>query len=70
MQKEYFSSYVFEELAETILEENPTIKEAFDKKKAEDEEFSSNARAQLRFIYEASDHYEKTHNLYPVGRVF
>lgn len=69
MQKEYFSSYVFEDLALKILEENPDLKKELEAKKAEDEKFAKSARAQLDFIYKRSPHYEQTHNLYPVGRV-
>ncbi|MCI4668657.1 MAG: hypothetical protein MRZ79_11025 [Bacteroidia bacterium] len=68
MQKEYFSSYVFEERAEEILARNSELKAAFEKKKAEDESFRESARAQLFYIYTHSVHYEKTHRRYPVFR--
>ncbi len=69
MQKEYFSSYVFEDLAETYLVENPELKEKLDAKKSEDEKFAKSGRAQLDFVYKHSPHYERTHRLYPVGRI-
>lgn len=69
MQKEYFSSYVFEDLAAKILLENPEILDALNKKKSEDEAFAKNARAQLDFVYKSSKHYEPTHKRYPVLRV-
>lgn len=69
MQKEYFSSYVFEDLALEILKENPEIKTALEAKKKEDEAFAKSARAQLDFVYKRSVYYEKTHQLYPIGRV-
>lgn len=69
MQKEYFSSYVFEDLAEQYLTENPDLKKQLDTKKAEDEKLAKSGRAQLDFIYKHSHHYEKTHRLYPVGRI-
>lgn len=69
MQKEYFSSYVFEDTAVKLLAENPDLKKALEIKKAADEEFAKNSRAQLDFIYKRSLYYEKTHNVYPVGRV-
>jgi len=68
-QKEYFSSYVFEDLAEEILEKNPKVKKQFEEKKTEDAEFAKNARAQLDFIYKNSPHYEPTHRVYPIGRL-
>ena len=69
MQKEYFSSYVFEDLALKYLEKDPALKAALEAKKAEDEAFATSARAQLDFIYKRSPHYEATHNLYPIGRL-
>ncbi len=68
-QKEYFSSYVFEDVAAEMLAKDPELKEALEVKKSEDEKFAESARAQLDFIYKRSPHYEKTHKLYPVGRL-
>ncbi len=69
MRKEYFSSYVFEDLAAQYLAENPELQAALETRKAEDEAFAQSARAQLNFIYQQSPHYEKTHRRYPVARV-
>lgn len=69
MQKEYFSSYVFEDTAARMLNQDPMLRAAFEKKKRDDAKFAEDARAQLRFIYESSPYYEKTHKRYPVGRV-
>ena len=69
MQKEYFSSYVFEDLAAEYLKQNPELQEQLEKKKKEDEKFASSARAQLNFIYQNSPWHEKTHRVYPVGRL-
>ncbi len=68
-QKEYFSSYVFEDMAADMLVKNPELKEALEARKQEDENFAKSARAQLDFIYKRSPHYGKTHKLYPVGRL-
>lgn len=68
-QKEYFSSYVFEETAATFLEENPALREALEKRRREDPEFAQSGRAQLDFIYKQSPYYEPTHRLYPVARL-
>ena len=67
-QKEYFSPYVFEDVAAELLKTNPDLRKRFDAKKAADEKFANNAYAQLLFIYQNSPHYEKTHNRYPIGR--
>lgn len=69
MQKEYFSSYVFEDLAAEILKENPELRKRLEARKQADEAFAKSARAQLDFVYKNSPYYEKTHNLYPVGRM-
>ena len=68
MQKEHFSSYVFEDLAEELLKKDKKLKKAFEKKKEEDIEFSQNARAQLNYIYKRSPHYEEGYMRYPVLR--
>lgn len=69
MQKEYFSPYVFEDLAAKYLEDNEALRQRFNQKKQEDEAFAKNAYAQLEFIYKNSKHYEPTHKVYPVARV-
>lgn len=68
-QKEYYSDYVFEDLAVELLNENKNIKKAFEEKKASDEAFAKDGKAQLDFIYKLSLHYEPTVNVYPVARV-
>ena len=69
MQKEHFSSYVFEDLAAEILKKNPTIKSELEAKKEANPDFAESSYQQLDFIYKKSKHYEKTHNRYPVGRI-
>jgi hypothetical protein len=69
MQKEYFSAYVFEDLAAQFLSENPTVKATLDAKRAEDPEFAGNAAAQLDWVYRQSPWYEPTHRMYPVARI-
>jgi hypothetical protein len=68
-QKEYFSSYVFEDLAAELLKQDTNLAMQLDKRKANDSQFANNARAQLDFIYRNSPYYEPTHNLYPVARL-
>lgn len=69
-QKEGYSGYVFEDVAEQILKENSTIKEAFEKRKAIDKDFLKNPRAQLNFIYKRSKYYEKAHLLLPIYKAY
>ncbi len=67
-RKEYFSPYVFEESAESLLA-NDEIRESFEKRKKEDSEFANDRRAQLTFLYERSKHNEKSYRRYPVVRI-
>jgi len=69
MQKEYFSSYVFDETAAELLESNAELKEEFEQKRKNDAEFRSNARQQLDFIYKRSPYYEKSHRRLPVYEI-
>ncbi|MDT0552403.1 M14 family metallopeptidase [Urechidicola vernalis] len=68
-QKEHFSPYVFEDLALKILEDNQQLKTAFELKKEHDEKFASNWYAQLNYIYENSNHAEKSYLQYPIYRI-
>lgn len=69
MQKEYFSAYVFEDLATQFLTENPAVRAELDKKRAAEPEFAANASQQLDWVYRQSPWYEPTHRMYPVARV-
>jgi Zinc carboxypeptidase len=68
-QKEGFSEYVFEDLANTILIANSKLKSEFEKKKLDDLDFSKNPEAQLDWVYKHSVYYEKSHLQYPVHRI-
>ena len=67
-QKEWFSTYVYEETALDILNTNPEIKKEFELKRKNDPSFAKDAFAQLYFIYKRSNNYEPTHNMYPISR--
>lgn len=68
-QKEYFSAYVFEDVAKKILDENPELKQTFEAKKKSDTTFAEDGAAQLDWIYKQTPYYEKEHLRYPVYRV-
>ncbi|HFA49251.1 MAG TPA: hypothetical protein ENJ95_09565 [Bacteroidetes bacterium] len=68
-QKEYFSPYVFEDIAAAFLRENPTVREELEAKKKADPEFAKSSWMQLGFVYQKTQYYEKTHRLYPVARL-
>ncbi len=67
-QKEHFSPYVFEDKAEIILNNNPTLKTEFETKKL-DSVFAKNSYLQLDWIHKNSAHYETSHLQYPVYRI-
>jgi hypothetical protein len=69
MQKEYFSAYVFEDLAAEFLRENPAVREELEAKRKADPEFAGSASKQLDWVYRKSPWYEQTHRMYPVARV-
>lgn len=69
MQKEYFSAYVFEDLAAEFLKDHPEVRRELEARKAADPDFASDAQAQLDWVYRKSPWYEPSHRVYPVGRI-
>lgn len=69
MQKEYFSSYVFDATAQTLITQDPTLGEALQQAVAKDSTLANSHYRQLDFIYKRSPFYESTHRRYPVGRL-
>ena len=69
-QKEGYSAYVFEDVAEELLAKNPSLKKQFEERLQNDEAFAKNSRAQLNFIYKSSSHYEKAHLRLPTFKIF
>ncbi len=69
-QKEGYSAYVFEDIAETFLKENPTLKDSLDLKIETDTSFAKNPRAQLDFVYKNSPYYEAAHLKLPIYKVY
>ncbi len=68
-QKEGFSPYVFEDTALKMLQNDTILKNEFSRKKEEDEKFAANWYAQLDWLFERSEHYEKAHLEYPIYRI-
>lgn len=69
-QKEGYSAYVFEDLAEQFLSENPEIKAQFDTKMVNDTDFAKNARMQLNWVFKQSPHYEKAYLRLPIFKIY
>jgi hypothetical protein len=68
-QKEYFSDYVFEDVAANLLKKDPQLRQQYEAWKKENPELAKSAPAQLDFIYTHSPHYEPSHLRYPVARI-
>jgi hypothetical protein len=68
-EKEYYSDYVFEDIAAKLLKENPDLRKKLDDAKAKDPKLAGSAGAQLNFVYHNSPYFEKTYLRYPVGRL-
>jgi hypothetical protein len=64
-QKEWFSSYVFDDIAEKFLAENPDVRAVFEDKKKNDAAFAADSFAQLYWIYRQTPYYEKEHMRLP-----
>lgn len=69
MQKEYFSGYVFDEVATALLANDPVLRQQLEEAKADDPELANNHYRQLDFVYKRSPYYETSHKRYPVGRL-
>jgi hypothetical protein len=67
-QKEYFSDYVFEDVAAALLRQDPALRQRLENLKQQNPAFAASAAAQLDWVYRQSPHYEKTHLRYPVAR--
>ncbi|HEY2580944.1 MAG TPA: M14 family zinc carboxypeptidase [Mucilaginibacter sp.] len=68
-EKEYFSAYVFEDVAASLLRKDPDLKKKLEDEKAKDPKLANSATAQLNFVYRNSPYFEKTYLRYPVGRL-
>ena len=68
-QKEYFSDYVFEDIAAALLKQNPELRQKLEDEKLKDPKLAASADAQLNFVYRNSPYFEKTYLRYPVGRL-
>jgi len=68
-EKEYFSDYVFEDIAADLLKKDLELKKKLDDEKLKDPKLAGSASAQLNFVYRNSPWFEKTYLRYPVGRL-
>lgn len=68
-RKEYFSDYLFEDLAIQILESDQKLKDEFEHKKKTDPIFSKDSGTMLEFIYDRSVYADPAYRVYPVARL-
>ncbi|WP_374948975.1 M14 family zinc carboxypeptidase [Mucilaginibacter sp.] len=68
-QKEYFSDYVFEDIAADLLKNDPALRKKLDDEKAANPALANSAAQQLNFVYRNSPYFEKTFMRYPIGRL-
>jgi len=68
-QKEYMERYVAEQIARTMLTEQPELAAQFARKLKEDPAFAASAAARLDFFLRRHSSWDSHYNLYPVLRV-
>lgn len=68
-QKEYFEPYVAEQIARSVLAEQPQLQTAFDRRLKEDPAFAADPIARLEFFLRHHSSWDRQLNLYPVFRV-
>ena len=68
-QKEWYSSYVFEDEAANLLASDLQLAASFDSMKLTTPGFADNAQWQLYWIYQQSPHYENAHMRLPIFRI-
>jgi len=68
-QKEYSETYVMEPMAKKMLEENPDIKAAFDKKVKENPDWLKNQWGVMNWFYHQTPWGDPKYMVYPVGKI-
>jgi hypothetical protein len=68
-QKEYLEPYVAEQIARTMLAEQPDLAAQFARRLKEDPAFAASAPARLDFFLRHHSSWDSHYNLYPVLRV-
>ena len=68
-QKEGYSDYRWNAIAEDYLNKNPDVRKKLEDKKQTDPGFAKSNGAQLNFVYKNSPWYEPAHMRYPVYKI-
>jgi hypothetical protein len=67
--KEYFETYSMEDYARKMIEEDPDLKNEFDKWLLEHPELKESQYAQLEWFFRRSPYWDVQKDVYPVGKV-
>ena len=65
---EYAEAYVMEPMARAMLEYDPELRRAFEKKLADDAGFAADPRARLDWFYRRTPYFDPSYRLYPIAR--
>ncbi|HLZ86661.1 MAG TPA: M14 family metallopeptidase [Puia sp.] len=68
-EKEGYSDYRWEDVADQWLKDHPDLRQELEAKRKADPAFAKDARQQLNFVYRHTPYYEPAHMRYPVYRV-
>ncbi len=68
-QKEYGESYVMEKMAREMLEKDPQMRQAFEKKKNDNPEFAKSQWDMLNWFYAQTPYWDQEFLKYPVGKI-
>jgi hypothetical protein len=68
-QKEGYSDYRWEDVAERFIQQHPEVMQQLKDNKQADTTLAKDADAQLQFVYRHSPYYEPVHLRYPVFRI-
>ncbi len=65
---EYVEAYIMEPMAQRMLDEDPSLAEAFRTKLLEDPVFAGSPRQRLQWFYAQTPFYDREYRLYPIAR--
>lgn len=68
-QKEWASPRVLERMAREMMEENPQLREEFEERVAEDQDFAKSGWERLIFFYKRTPYWDDTIGVYPILRI-
>ena len=66
---EYAEAYVMEPMAQAMLDSDPELRRAFERRLREDPAFAADPRARLQWFYRRTPYFDDQFRLYPVARL-